>query len=49
MVRYHYARGYYKQRHILLDVMGAVFFGFFLYFATLVGNVASFYISRVIS
>jgi hypothetical protein len=48
MSRYHYYYGYQKNRHIIFDIISAVFFGFFLYFATLVGNVASFYISRAV-
>jgi hypothetical protein len=34
------------KRHFALDLISAVFFGVFLFFATIVGNVASFYISK---
>jgi hypothetical protein len=49
MGKYHYVYGYYKKRHLAFDVIGAVFFGCILFFATIVGNVASYYISKVIS
>jgi hypothetical protein len=48
MTRYHYSYGVQKNRHFALDLIGAVFFGVFLFFATIVGNVASFYISKAL-
>jgi hypothetical protein len=49
MSKYHHYYGYYKKRPMALEVITAVFFGFFLYFATLIGNIASFYLNRIFS
>jgi hypothetical protein len=36
------------NRQFAFDLIGAVIFGIFLYIATIIGNIASFYISKAL-